>query len=324
MIAVRPSHMLRQLFLFAALASAMYSQERKKLDPVSWTLEWLAPQAKPGGTALGKLTAKIEEPWHLYSPTTPKGGPIVTTIKLEHDAIESAEVWRPQPVRKMDQNFGIETETYDKEAIFFVRAKLKAAAAEGEIEPAVTSRYQVCTETQCLPPVRRPASAKLIVKTGASDPEWQPPQGYAVVPAAGAEKKADAPPSSKPVAATPVDGSGGGLWQFALVAFGLGLAAVFTPCVFPMIPFTVTYFLNRKQGSRSESIVQAGVFSGGIILLFTSIGLLTTALLGPFGVVQLASNPWVNTFIAVVFIAFSFSLLGAFEITLPSGLLTKL
>jgi thiol:disulfide interchange protein DsbD len=127
-----------------------------------------------------------------------------------------------------------------------------------------------------------------------------------------------------PAAAAPAAAADSGLWRFALIAFGLGLAALFTPCVFPMIPFTVTYFLNRQSGSRADSLFQAGVFSGGIVLLFTSLGLATTALLGPFGVVQLGSNPIVNAFIAVVFVAFSFSLLGAFEITLPSGLLTKM
>lgn len=330
-----PFPMLRSLLIFALIAPAVFSQERKKLDPVQWKLEWLQPQAKPGGTAVGKLTATIEEPWHLYSPTTPKGGPIVTTIKVEHEAFESVEVFRPAPVRKLDPSFSMDTETYDKEAIFYLRAKLKASVAESEIEAAATSRYQVCTGTQCLPPVRRTATAKLLVKAAAADSKWEPPAGYAAVPTAGSENRAPVAASGQGGAAVGSGaGSGAGssqaasggsdLFRFALVAFGLGLAAIFTPCVFPMIPFTVTYFLNRKQGSRSESILQAAVFSGGIILLFTSIGLLTTALLGPFGVVQLASNPWVNTFIAAVFIAFSLSLLGAFEITLPSGLLTKM
>ena len=106
---------------------------------------------------------------------------------------------------------------------------------------------------------------------------------------------------------------------FLLTAFGLGLAAIFTPCVFPMIPITVSFFLNDRGGIR-----QAIVFSLGIIFLFCALGLGVTALVGPFGVVQLASNPWVNGFIAIVFGGFAVSLLGAFEITLPSSLLTKL
>jgi thiol:disulfide interchange protein DsbD len=86
-----------------------------------------------------------------------------------------------------------------------------------------------------------------------------------------------------------------------------------------MIPITVSFFLNGRGG-----IMQAVVFSLGIIVLFCALGLGVTAAVGPFGVVQLASNPWVNGFIAIVFAAFALSLLGAFEITLPSSLLTKL
>jgi thiol:disulfide interchange protein DsbD len=115
-----------------------------------------------------------------------------------------------------------------------------------------------------------------------------------------------------------------GLAQFLAIAFGLGLAAIFTPCVFPMIPITMSFFLGQQTGSRRDSLVQALVFCLGIIVLFSVLGFAVTAIAGPFGVVQLGSSRWVNGFIALVFFAFGLSLLGAFEITLPSGLLTKL
>ncbi len=86
----------------------------------------------------------------------------------------------------------------------------------------------------------------------------------------------------------------------------------------------MSYFLNRQSGGRRESIVQALVFCLGIIVLFSGLGLATTAILGPFGIVTLGSNPWVNAFISVLFIAFGLSLLGAFEITIPSVILTRL
>ncbi|HEY2018324.1 MAG TPA: cytochrome c biogenesis protein CcdA, partial [Bryobacteraceae bacterium] len=115
-----------------------------------------------------------------------------------------------------------------------------------------------------------------------------------------------------------------GIAGFLLVAFGFGLASIFTPCVFPMIPITMSYFLNRQAGSRRDSVMQAVVFCLGIIVLFSGLGLLLTVFLGPFGVVQLGSNKWVNGFISVLFIAFGLSLLGAFEITIPSSILTRL
>jgi len=121
----------------------------------------------------------------------------------------------------------------------------------------------------------------------------------------------------------PRGGSAQGLGMFVLIAFGFGLAAIFTPCVFPMIPITVSYFLNRQSSSRSQSIFHAGLFSLGIIFLFSALGLATTAILGPFGTVQLGSSPWVNAFIALVFLTFGLSLLGAFEIAIPSSVLTR-
>jgi thiol:disulfide interchange protein DsbD len=86
-----------------------------------------------------------------------------------------------------------------------------------------------------------------------------------------------------------------------------------------MIPITMSYFLNKKG-----SVMQAGVFCLGIIVLFSGLGLLMRVLLGPFGIVALGSSPWVNGFITVLFVTFGLSLLGAFEITIPSSILTPL
>jgi thiol:disulfide interchange protein DsbD len=314
---------MRRLLLPLLLVPLAFGQSNR-LDPVKWKLEFQPASVRPGGVAIGKLTASIEPPWHLYSPTTPKGGPIVTTLALApNDAIEAVEIFRPKPERKYDQNFSLETETYEKEAVFFLKLKLKPGAPVQPLELTANARYQACTDKQCLPPVRRAASATLTPDAAAPAASFELPPGYASISegaSAGAATGAGKPPASP----SPAPGGSGDLVQFALIAFGLGLAAVFTPCVFPMIPFTVTYFLNRQSASRADSILQAGVFSTGIVLLFTSLGFVTTALLGPFGVVQLGSNPWVNGFIAFVFIAFSLSLLGAFEITLPSSLLTKM
>ena len=111
---------------------------------------------------------------------------------------------------------------------------------------------------------------------------------------------------------------------FLSVAFGFGLGAVFTPCVFPMIPITMSYFLNRRSEDRREGIIHAVVFCLGIVALFTALGLLVTAIFGPFGVIRLAASPWTNLFIGLLFVVFGLSMLGAFEITIPSPILTRL
>jgi thiol:disulfide interchange protein DsbD len=86
----------------------------------------------------------------------------------------------------------------------------------------------------------------------------------------------------------------------------------------------MSYFLNRQSGGRRAAIMEAAVFCLGIVVLFSGIGLLVTAVVGPFGMARLGSNPWVNGFISALFIAFGMSLFGAFEITIPSSILTKL
>ena len=174
-------------------------------------------------------------------------------------------------------------------------------------------RYQACTEKECLP---RKLTLAVPYKVAAGAPP------VASLPAGFTEagvRKAAASSTAAPAAS-----ADNGLAGFLLVAFGLGLAAIFTPCVFPMIPITLSFFLNRPGITRGESVRQALLFCAGIIVLFTVIGLTLTAVVGPFGVVQLGSSPWVNGFIALVFLVFGLSLLGAFELTLPSGLLTKM
>jgi len=115
-----------------------------------------------------------------------------------------------------------------------------------------------------------------------------------------------------------------GLASFAAVAFGFGLLAIFTPCVFPMIPITMSFFMSTQSGEKKASLVQATTFCLGVIVLFTGMGAGVSALLGPFGMTQLGSNVWVNLFIALIFFAFGASMMGAFEITMPSGAMTSL
>ena len=303
-----PGRTAALILLFAAGLAA------QRLDPVQWTLSSSVDKAPPGATVTLQLTAKLDEGWHLYSLTTPKGGPIPTTAALaESPAIASSKLFEPKPDRKFDPNFGVDTETYQKEAVFWIEAVVKKDAASGPVDLTAQVRYQTCNDAKCLPPKKKEATFSLTVDPSA------PPSAALVLPAGyiDVNRAASAPAPAPPAPVTPA--TSGSMAGYLLTAFGLGLAAVFTPCVFPMIPITVSFFINQKGG-----IAQAVVFSVGIIVLFCALGLGVSAAVGPFGVVQLGSNPWVNGFIALVFGVFALSLLGAFEITLPSRLLTSL
>lgn len=309
------------LFLFALAAAR--SLAIAKEDPVRWALTPLQgrSQVSPGDKVYLDLEATIAPGWHLYSPTTPMGGPIVTKIRLDDNpAITNYSVYRPQPVRKLDPNFQIDTETYTDRAKFLIEAVTSKSGA-GQVTLSATVRYQACTDVKCLPPVKKAAAASFAFSPGAPSGSFSIPPGYAVVPVVEAASVSRAK-SPAPTA------SSQDLLPFLLTAFGFGLAALFTPCVFPMIPITVSFFLNQNapaaDGRKRSGWTQALVFCLGIIVLFTGLGFLITAIAGPFGVVQLGSSPWVNGFIAIVFFVFGLSLLGAFELRLPSGLLTKL
>ncbi len=305
-------------------------------DPIQWTLALDAHSAPPGAKVTGRLTAVMEPGWHLYSPTTPPGGPNPTTLALAPDsAIASVRFFQPKPDRKFDPNFQLDTETFENQVTFVVEAGLAGTAPAGVLKLVAQVRYQSCTDKICLPPKKKTAEAAITVAASAAAPAFKIPAGYeeikpvsaaAAAPAAGGAAAAGAPPvTPAPVGRTDTQDLG----RFLVTAFVLGLASIFTPCVFPMIPITVSFFLNR-QGTGGEAVerrngvLHALVFCVGIIVLFTGLGWLAKAIAGPFGVVILGSNPWVNGFITAVFVVFGLSLLGAFELTLPSGLLTRL
>src|SRR5262249_32400141 len=101
-----------KLWILLAIAVGAY---RHTLDPIQCSLSSDTPKAPPGSTVALKLTAKLEEGWHLYSLTTPKGGPIPTTASLtENPAIAGFKIYQPKPERRFDPNFNLDTETFEK------------------------------------------------------------------------------------------------------------------------------------------------------------------------------------------------------------------
>ena len=280
----------------------------QKDQHVVWTLSVEPASIAPGGKALVKMSGRIDEGWHLYSASSPAAIP--TKIQLApNPALEKYRILQPKPKRAFDPNFNSDTETYEGDVAFLLEVAVKPDAPAGSLELALSARYQTCNPKMCVPS-RWSGTATLTVDPAAKAAAPAIPAGYAEPVA----------PASGPGSPAPSESLGG----FLVVAFGFGLASIFTPCVFPMIPITMSYFLNRPTGGRREGLVQAVVFCLGIIVLFSGLGLAASAILGPAGVKQLGANKWVNGFIAALFTAFAMSLLGAFEITIPSSILTRL
>ncbi len=113
-------------------------------------------------------------------------------------------------------------------------------------------------------------------------------------------------------------------WMYLILAMVAGAGALLTPCVFPMIPITVSFFTKRSEKNPGRGVIDSLVYSFGIILTFVVLGVLLTLLFGATGVRDFSTNPWVNIAIASVFIVFAFNLFGAFEIQIPTSILNKL
>ena len=300
---------MRRTLCFLLFALSAFAQTESsnvgKFNHAQWKLTFDQTSAAPGATVLGRLEVTIDPEWHMYSLTTPPG-PIPTTISASGSpAIEKFTIFQPPPVKKFDPNFNAETETYEGTQVFLARIQLKKDLPAGPVKLTFEPRYQTCSGTSCIPPRTRQVTADLNIAPGT-------PVAAITIPAGYSEAKPNGPRAPKTEDA--------GLISFLGLAFGFGLAAIFTPCVFPMIPITMSYFVGDGVGGFKQALA----FCLGIIFLFSGIGLVTTVALGPAGVVQLGSSVWVNGFISLVFFAFGLSLLGAFEITIPSSVLTKL
>jgi thiol:disulfide interchange protein DsbD len=319
-----------------------------EIDPVKFTLR-LAPGTAaiaPGSTFRVQLTAKMDEGWHLYSVTQPGGGPIATRVSVPkgQPVTLAGTIEAPPPRVVFDQNFGMDTELYDGEVTFGIPLKLAADANAGTRKIAVETYFQSCNDQMCLPPRTVKAEVEIKIEgAGAasglasaaqppSDTQARPASATDSQPPAAAPVSAPQPaaggtiaPTAPPVARTgsPIDTSQS-LWSFLWLAMTMGALSVLTPCVFPMIPVTVSYFTSQAAGSRKKAVGQALTYMAGIVLTFTALGLAMALLVGATGLSRFAASPWVNLFLGVLFVAFALSLFGFYEIRIPSGVLTRL
>jgi thiol:disulfide interchange protein DsbD len=324
--------------------------------------------ARPGETVRLTVTATIDTGYHIYAmnqPPAPEGpGPVATKITLKSTpALDALGEWVEPPTKiKFDKGFERDVAVlYGPEALFTREFRIPADAPAGPLEVEVTFRHQACTETGCLNPKNLKSRVQLTILAGDGPaPTAQPlPTGAppAETPAATATKATEPTPAptptptaapqnqSGPTAAAastgsttppPATGAASVLsltpTAFLVTCFIGGLVSLLTPCVFPMIPITISFFTKRASKTRREAIMLASVYSGTIVLGFALFGFGVSLVLRAFGagteasgfITQVASNPWLNIVLGGLFVAFALSLFGVFEISLPSGLANRL
>lgn len=210
-----------------------------------------------------------------------------------------------------------------------VTAAPAAAATVERTAPAGGARMATTPESPAAS-VARPAESRR--------PDSAAPDTARAEAVAGPEVAQSAAPSvapaPAPVAAVPpgaaqgadAEGPAGAqsLWSFLWLAITMGALALLTPCVFPMIPVTVSYFTSQAAGSRKKAVGQALTYMAGIVLTFTALGMAMALLVGATSLSRFAASPWLNVVLGALFVAFAFSLFGFYEIQVPSAVLSKL
>ena len=252
------------------------------------------------------LRARLEPGWHLYSMELPVGGPIPTKIWVEENEafLPAGPPSEPPPIPWFDENFGMETSYFEDTVDFEVPVLVKETAPLANHDLIVKIRFMVCNDTSCLPPQTKTLTERLNVSGEG---------GHVDRPSPGPIERADSVGSA---------GLPAGTWAYIWFAITMGALALLTPCVFPMIPITVSYFTKRNARTRGRAIFEAAVYSLGIIATFTLIGFALTFLFGAGGINRLAASPVINGLIALIFVVFALSLFGVIELRLPSSWLS--
>ena len=311
---------LKVTLLLATLLAFASAVSAQKLTPITWDA---SVTANSTDNATVTISAKIEKGWHLYGFNLPDDGPNSTSIvlNLPEGVTADGEITPSrQPVEKFDPIFSLKLAWWDADVTFTQKLKITDGKTH-EIDGYVY--FQGCNDQTCISPSKTPFN--ISVGTG---PE--------------AEEEATATDSVAPAVtqtAQPATAAGNGTdwwapveitdseaertsadnpwWVIFLWGFGGGLIALLTPCVWPMIPMTVSFFL-KKSGNRRKAVTDALIYGISIVVIYLSLGLAITAIFGASKLNELSTNAIFNIAFFLLLVIFAISFFGGFDITLPS------
>ena len=272
--------------------------------------------------------ASMDPTWHIYGLQLPEGGPRPTVIDLSH--VSGAELVGeisavPEATKEFDKTFNLDLSWWDGSVTFTQKFKLlpdsKGAAFRGSIS------YQACSleDGSCIAPSKETIDLSVgnpPVETNSEKDNQEADQSTQAVSAktttAGPGSKLWAPADFSQVGDSNVSEMVNASWLYIFVwGFIGGLLALLTPCVWPMIPLTVSFFLKKSQ-SRRRSILDALTYGCAIVVIFLALGLAVTAAFGAGKLNDLATNAIFNLIFFALLVVFAISFFGAFEIKLPA------
>ena len=270
-------------------------------NPVEWS-----HKAKDLGDGKYELIfdAKIDDGWHLYSQTLPDVFPRPEPTTFYWDTLTAVELVgeteEGESESEYDPNFEMQLNYFSHKARF--TQQVQVTADKGQIIGAV--QFMVCDDSKCLPPEYYEFTIDL---------EGSKTSGAVGDPGNNIQAKID----------KGAEEADKGLWTIFILGFGGGLLALLMPCIFPMIPLTVSFFTKQSK-SRAEGIRKAIIYGVSIVAIYVALGMLVTLITGDSSALNaMSTNPWFNLAFFVLFVVFAISFFGAFEITLPSKWVNK-
>ena len=293
---------LLALLLGLFLAKSSNNVTAQIPDPVQFSVFNMPDTVLAGESFDIELSASIEGVWHLYSVLNdPDAGPFPTSFTANSsNFFLTSQVLESKADIEFDPNFETDLGWHSSFAQFTLPVSIYTSKLGTQILD-IEAFYQVCDDRVCLPPTSKSIIATVFVAGVADNPLEQ------AIRAPDTQLSQDSSRSNS--------GYDEDIFSFIWIAILAGFAALLTPCVFPMIPLTVSYFAKQEESKRG--VGNAIIFGLAIVVTFTLIGIVLAALVGVSGAQNFASNPFVNFFIAVVLIGFALSLLGMYELQLP-------
>ena len=288
---------MKKFFLTLSFLNILWAQFS---DPAQFTVN--IDDVNQGEVAIIDVNAELDFTWRIYAVYDVPEGPSSTKFIIESDIVnKSGRVIEPEPIEKFDEGFGNITKYHEGTPQFSIPFELKDDLPNGTYNVDVIIDYQVCNNSLCYPPNQITKTATFDIKSG-------PIRSDFVFENFDFDKD-----SILAIADNNIS-------SFLVLAMSMGFLALLTPCVFPMIPITISFFMHRSENTNSSPVKSATVYMLGIVLTFTFLGMMLAILLGASGANQLAANPIVNMFIAFLFIYFAMSLFGFYEIEIPESL----
>ena len=320
---------VRKIFLsLCMLIIASTTLFAQQINPAKWKYE---VKSISDNEAELQFTVSLENNWHIYSQHTDENGPIGLSFSFDktNDYTLIGNVAEPKPHEEFDEMFKCTVRSFSGTVVF--RQKIKINTSNDFKVTGIMS-YQLCNDGSCIAPedidfsfnvkgakaTATTAEDKIIelqTNTEVTEETTDTAATVAEETTAVTETISAKEPATK-------EGKGGSIWFIFLTSFGVGLITLLTPCVFPMIPMTINFFMNSGE-NRKKGMRQAMVFGLSIVFIFGVLGVLLSLIFGP-QVMYLIGTHWIpNLIFFVIFLVFALSFFGLFEITLPSWLINK-